>query len=474
MSVRRLGSLPLRVRLAAVAVALVACGLLVAGIATRYELERFLVDRLDQQFATAAPLLSRLADESDPPPAGLITGALPSRGYAVAYPSGASVYFAPGTSPPGWLSRLAAKAPYGRSTEQGYRFDVVAISRTPGDPDRDLPATARLVMAIPLSDLNSTVNRLTVLEALVGLAVLAALAVLAYLLVRRELAPLGRIEQTAAAIAGGDLSRRVEDGDPRTETGSLALSLNEMLAQIELAFEERRRSEQRLRRFVADASHELRTPLTSVRGFAELFRRGAAERPADLALAMTRIEAEARRMGVLVDDLLTLANLDEGRPLLREPVDVGLLVGELVDDHRLLHPDWPVAFDRGATEPVVGDGSRLRQAFANILANARAHTPPGTRIDVRVEAEGDGVAVSVADEGPGIPPELVDQVFERFVRADPSRARASGGSGLGLSIVDGIVRAHGGRVQAANRSGGGVIFTVELPHEPPPAPATEA
>jgi two-component system OmpR family sensor kinase len=359
--------------------------------------------------------------------------------------------------------REAAKAHFGRHSIDGYRYEVV--STRVGDPDTDRPRNARLVMAIPLSDVHDTLNRLTVLELLVGLGVLAAIAVLAYLLVRRELAPLGRIEETAAAIAAGDLSRRVDEGDPSTEMGSLARSLNEMLAQIERAFEERRRSESRLRQFVADASHELKTPLTSVRGFAELFRRGAAERPDDLALAMSRIEAEAERMGILVDDLLVLARLDEGRPLEREAVDVGALVGELVEDHRMLYHRWPAETDIAAGAEVVGDRVSLRQAFANVLANARSHTPPGTGIHVRVGRDRDGVAVSIADDGPGIPADVLDGVFERFVRADPSRARSSGGSGLGLAIVEGIVAAHGGRVEAANRPEGGAVFTVWLPQD---------
>ena len=457
----RVASWPLRVRLAILAVVLAACGLLVAGLATRYALEQFLIHRVDEQFTSAQGALVHLGDYDHGLPPGAV---LPSHSYAVVYPAGASVYFPTGSAPPS-LVKQAAAAPPGRHSMEGYRFDVV--STAVADPDSDVPRNGRLVMAIPLSDVNATLDRLAVLELLVGLAVLAAVAVLAYLLVRRELAPLGRIEHTAAAIAAGDLSRRVEEGDPSTEMGSLAMSLNEMLAQIEQAFEERRRSESRLRQFVADASHELKTPLTSVRGFAELFRRGAAERPADLALAMSRIEAEAERMGILVDDLLTLARLDQGRPLSRDLVDVGALVGELVEDHRLLHPEWPAEAELSPDAEVVGDRVRLRQAFANMLANARSHTPPGTRIEARVSQEDGGVSVSIADEGPGIPQDVLDSVFERFVRADPSRARSSGGSGLGLAIVEGIVHAHGGRVEAANRPEGGAVFTVWLPQEPP-------
>jgi two-component system, OmpR family, sensor kinase len=469
---RRLASLPLRVRLVLVSVALVACGLLVAAIATRYALERFLVQRIDQQFIAAADPLSRFLGSTESPPPNALQGLLPYKSFAVVLPddSGNYQYFVPsGGRPPEDLQDVAEEAPYGFSSAAGYRIKVVHVRAA--DPDSDLSPSARLVMAIPLSDVNSTLNRLAALELLVGLAVLAALAVLAYLLVRRELEPLRRIEDTAAAIAGGDLSRRVEEADPATEMGSLGRSLNEMLTQIEQAFDERSRSERRLRRFVADASHELRTPLTSVRGFAELFRRGASERPADLAVVMSRIEAEAQRMSLLVDDLLTLAKLDQGRPLARDQVDIGGLVRELVDDHRMLHPQWPIELRAEPVGEIEGDPARLQQALANLLANTRAHTPAGTAVLVTVRSAPGGVTIEVADRGPGIPPELLGQVFERFFRADPSRTRASGGSGLGLSIVASIVQAHGGRIEAANGDEGGAVFTVFLPTtapEPPP------
>jgi two-component system, OmpR family, sensor kinase len=468
---RRLASLPLRVRLVLVSVALVACGLLVAAIATRYALERFLVQRIDQQFIAAADPLSRFLGSTESPPPNALQGLLPYKSFAVVLPddSGNYQYFVPsGGRPPEDLQDVAEEAPYGFSSAAGYRIKVVHVRAA--DPDSDLSPSARLVMAIPLSDVNSTLNRLAALELLVGLAVLAALAVLAYLLVRRELEPLRRIEDTAAAIAGGDLSRRVEEADPATEMGSLGRSLNEMLTQIEQAFDERSRSERRLRRFVADASHELRTPLTSVRGFAELFRRGASERPADLAVVMARIEAEAQRMSLLVDDLLTLAKLDQGRPLARDQVDIGGLVRELVDDHRMLHPQWPIELRAEPVGEIEGDPARLQQALANLLANTRAHTPAGTAVLVTVRSAPGGVTIEVADRGPGIPPELLGQVFERFFRADPSRTRASGGSGLGLSIVASIVQAHGGRVEAANGDEGGAVFTVFLPTTAPEQP----
>jgi two-component system OmpR family sensor kinase len=316
---------------------------------------------------------------------------------------------------------------------------------------------------MPLSEIDSTLNRLALLELIVGLAVLGGVALIAYLLVRRELRPLEKIEETAATIAAGDLSRRVEGENDGTEIGSLARSLNSMLTQIELAFEERRQSEARLRRFIADASHELRTPLTSVRGFAELFRRGAATRPDDLALAMSRIESEAERMGALVEDLLLLANLDQGRPLAQDALDLRPVLEEMVSDHALLHPEWAITFVSEGAGEVCGDELRIRQAVTNLLSNGRAHTPPGTAIVVRLSAQGEERLIDVEDHGPGIPEQHLSQVFERFYRVDPSRARASGGSGLGLSIVAGIAEAHGGRVEAFATAGGGLTLRIALP-----------
>ncbi|MDX6593347.1 MAG: two-component system, OmpR family, sensor kinase [Gaiellales bacterium] len=453
---RRLSSMPLRVRLVLISVALLATALLIAGVATRLALENFLIDRVDEQFQTSLrPVLIALGDPHDPRAQDQAQGALPPGSYAALITPGGTVEkpFFRGDVPAS-LSELAREAPTGPSTIDGYRVQTFAGSEG-----------SRLVMAIPLSDVHSTLDRLALLELLIGAIVLAAVAVIAYLVVRRELRPLRRIEDTAAAIAAGDLSRRVENADPATEVGSLGRSLNAMLAQIEEAFEERRRSEDRLRRFVADASHELRTPLTSVRGFAELFRRGAAERPDDLAVAMRRIEAEAERMGVLVEDLLLLAKLDQGRPLEREPVNMGGMLEELVADHRMLHPEWPIELQAAAGGDLVGDDLRLRQAVANLLSNARSHTPPGTPIRVSLAPDGDGaMAIEVADEGPGIAPADLGRVFERFYRADPSRARRNGGAGLGLSIVEAIARAHGGRAEVESHEGGGAVFRLVLPN----------
>ena len=332
-------------------------------------------------------------------------------------------------------------------------------------------------VALPLDDNRATLRRLVGIEVGMSAGVLLALAALGWWVVRLGLRPLDKIGATAEAIAAGDLSRRVERAEERTEVGRLGLALNRMLGQIESAFDERRATEDRLRRFVADASHELRTPLTSIRGYAELFRRGAADRPEDLATAMRRIEEEAARMGVLVEDLLLLARLDQanldqanldhdqGRPFELAPVDLARLAADAVDDARAVSPDRPIAFADGSPVMVQGDELRLRQVAANLLSNAQVHTPPGTAVRVSVAAAGDRARLEVSDDGPGLAPDLAEKVFERFYRVDKARSRATGGAGLGLSIVAAIAEAHGGSAHleppAADRRG--ATFVVELP-----------
>jgi two-component system, OmpR family, sensor kinase len=452
-AIRRLS---LRARLTLLSVLLVAVGLVAAGIATRYELQSFLVDRVDQQAASAVVPALEAMTNNRPQQLGY---AVPPRSFAALVgPDGSvsptSVFVGKADEEPGDLAALASAAPAGNSSAGGYRLHSVAAPLRPG---------TRLVIGIPLSDVNSTLNRLTALELLVGVIVIAVVGGFAYALVRLELRPLRRIEDTAAAIAAGDLTQRVEQAEPTTEVGRLGASLNAMLAQIERAFNEREASQERLRRFVADASHELRTPLTSVRGYAELFRRGAAERPEDLAVVMSRIEAEAARMGVLVDDLLLLARLDQGRPLERRPVDLTHTVEELVEDHRLLYPDRPIHVRSESGVTVVGDQLRLRQAIGNLLSNARSHTPSGTPVAVSLARDDGTAVVEVADQGPGIPPDHAARVFERFFRADPSRTRGSGGAGLGLSIVAAIAEAHGGHAELAETSEHGSRFRIVLP-----------
>jgi two-component system OmpR family sensor kinase len=326
-----------------------------------------------------------------------------------------------------------------------------------------------LVVAVPLTEMRATLGRLFAIEAFVTIGVALAAGLLAVWAVRLGLRPLRTMGETAGAIAAGDLSRRVEPADDRTEIGMLGTSLNTMLGQIEAAFEERRASEARLRRFVADASHELRTPLTSIRGYAELFRRGADVRPEDLATSMARIEAEAERMGVLVDDLLLLARLDQGRQLERQAVDVSRLVEDAVDAAHAIEPGRSIDVTATPGATIEGDPGRLRQVVDNLLENARVHTPSGTATYVAVAPQDGVVVLTIADEGPGMDPEVATRAFERFYRGDPARARATGGVGLGLSIVAAIVQAHGGAVRVIDRSTGTAV-EVRLPITPPPPP----
>jgi two-component system OmpR family sensor kinase len=288
--------------------------------------------------------------------------------------------------------------------------------------------------------------------------------------VHRSLRPLVEVEQTAAAIAAGELERRVPQRDPRTEVGRLSLALNGMLAQIQRAVassdasaEQARSSEERMRRFITDASHELRTPLTTIRGYAELYRQGAAR---DVDMLMGRIESEARRMGLLVEDLLLLARLDVQRPLERNRVDLLALASDAVHDAQSVAPARHIrmeVFDGPGTPEVLGDEARLRQVLSNLVANALQHTPESAGITVRVGTDGEHAVLEVCDEGPGMSSEDAQRVFERFYRADSSRTRASGGTGLGLSIVDSLVYAHGGTVSVRTAPGHGCQFRVNLP-----------
>jgi signal transduction histidine kinase len=368
-------------------------------------------------------------------------------------------------------------APFLLRSEDGSTSWRVAVAQIGG--------SFAVVVGTDLSDDRAVLARLVVLEVVVGLLVVAVLGVTGYLVVRNSLRPLVEVEHTAQAIAAGDQSRRVPAGDDRTEVGRLSRSLNGMLGRIEASFraqqaseEQARASEGRMRRFVADASHELRTPLTSIRGFAELHRQGAVRGPEDTARLMQRIESEATRMGLLVEDLLQLARLDQQRPLSLGPVDLAEVAGDAVHDARAVQPDRPISLhldDSLPDAPVVqGDEARLRQVVGNLVTNALTHTPPDARVTVRLAADPadpDVVVLAVRDEGPGLAAADAERVFERFYRADTSRTRAAGGTGLGLSIVASLVRAHGGRVELTTAPGEGATFTVRLPRSGPATPA---
>ena len=327
-----------------------------------------------------------------------------------------------------------------------------------------------LVQAQPLVDQNSTLHTLFLTE----LAVTAGALVLAlaggWWLVRLGLRPLEDVERTADSIAAGDLDQRVPGADQATEVGRLARALNVMLERIQAAFSARvasesrlRENEQHLRQFVADASHELRTPIAAVSAYAELFERGGSQHADDLPRIVSGIRNETSRMDRLVNDLLTLTRLDEGVPMEMAPVELVSLASEAVRTATAVGPEWPVQFWAARPVEVNGDKDRLRQVLDNLLANVRAHTPPGTSATVHVDQVGDQAQIEVRDTGPGMPDEDARRVFERFYRADPSRARTGGGSGLGLSIVAAIVAAHGGTVSAASTPGEGLVVTVLIP-----------
>ena len=322
-----------------------------------------------------------------------------------------------------------------------------------------------LVVGVTLDDVEATLARLRVVQVIGTASVLAALAAVSWWVLRLGVRPVVAMAGTADRIAAGDLSQRVELVDERTEAGRLGSAFNEMLSKIEDAFRQREASEARVRQFAADASHELRTPLTSIRGYAELWQAGGLRDEAELAEAMRRMAEEGKRMGALVEDLLVLARLDQQRASLHAPVRLDLLVADGVRDARAVEPDRPITLE-SVVVTVPGDERQLRQIVANLLANARAHTPAGTPVEVCLEQVEGAVRLTVADHGPGLPPGAEEKVFERFYRVDGARTRSAGGNGLGLSIVATIAHAHGGRAWATSTPVTGAQFTVELPASP--------
>jgi len=493
------GSLSLRARLILGVIVLAAVGLVAADFATYSALRSFLIDRTDTSLDAAHLAVEGAlfphrgqGDASDhdqgarPPGAppfdgpgiGRLTAAAPGeyiqlrRLNGTIVRSGSTPRF-PG-SPALPAPRLPTKIMIPAGT--GERVVYFTVPAKSGDGRYRVRASIEpqarnyvVVVATSLSDVDSTLHRLLLIAALVTALVLAGIALLGLWVVRIGLRPLEAIESTASKIAAGDLTQRVARAEDRTEVGRLGLALNGMLGQIESAATAREASlraleasEKKLRRFVADASHELRTPLAAVRAYAELFTRGAADRPADLKRSMSGISRESERMSVLVDDLLLLARLDEGRPLAREPVALHEVVADAVETAHAVDPERRIEADIDAAV-VLGDRDRLRQVVDNVLANVRAHTPEGAPVHITLHSH-DGVAVlEVADSGPGLDPGEAAHAFERFYRADPSRSRSSGGAGLGLSIVAAVTEAHGGHASVSSVPGEGATFRIELP-----------
>ena len=351
---------------------------------------------------------------------------------------------------------------------EGLPFTI----QTPGADFRAiaevLPENAGTVVAAQsLGELDKTIGKLGFFFLLIGLLLLTLIAIASRIVIKVGMRPLEDVEVTAGRIAAGDLSARMPDANEKTEVGRLVISLNSMLSRIESSFAARTESEDRLRRFVADASHELRTPITAIRGFSELYRQGAVAEGEPTKDLIYRIEGESKRMGSLVEDLLLLARLDQAREMESKPVNLNEVVESAIISARAAGPHHDVVFTQSSEETyTLGDEARIHQVIANILANARTHTPAGTQIDVSISRDTDGIRIAVADNGPGMSDESQQKIFERFYRADPSRVRVDGeGSGLGLSIVDAVMGAHGGSVSVQSELGKGATFTLFFPLE---------
>jgi two-component system, OmpR family, sensor kinase len=467
--------LSLRTRVLA-GLALVVVALVVAGIVLTATTRGHLVEQVDDRLAAAE---RRVARE----PATTVSTSLrrhltPRTGTAcptyegVLHPDGELVtIFEPNLGagqaavPDIAIDQARAAAATGEHFTTGavggpdVRFRVCAFQ----GPDEML-----LITALPLTDVDATIDRLITVEAIVGASVVAILAAVAWWVLRLGIRPIKQMTRTAERIACGDLSHRAPAAPASTEAGQLSTALNQMLERLDIAFAARAESEDRLRQFVADASHELRTPVTTIRGYAELYRVGGLHGPGELDEAMRHTEQEAVRMARLVDDLLALARLDENRSLEQRPVDLTRLVADAARDAAAVDPERPIHLELDGEVVVSGDEDRLRQVVANIVGNALVHTPAMTPVELRVTGDRGQAHVSVTDHGPGMKPEVAARITQRFYRADPARTRHRGGSGLGMSIADAAVSAHGGEIAVASEVGKGTTVTVTLPLDSPP------
>ncbi len=473
--VRRLEGIPLTWRLIVILLSLLLAALTATSAVTAYLLHRDLMANIDDQLsAVAEPVAQSTLEEGFTAENG---SELPSN-YAFVY--------MPVGSDHGWTRnptgepmqpnlprlmpddpRVLSGRPFTVSSANGdmkWRFVAGAVD----------DGSATVAVGMPLRGVQSTVRRMAIAATGMGLVAVGACGVLGWFATRRAFRPLRRIEDTASAIAAGDLSRRVPVRHSRDEVASLSDSINVMLGQVERSFRMQETSEIKMRQFVADASHELRTPLATVRGYAELYRQGAAAEPEQVTQIMGRIEGEAARMSGLVEDLLMLARLDDERPPEITTLDLVVLAADAVHDARVRVPDRSIHLLglEGDLSPALvrGDDARLRQVLNNILGNALMHTSEDVPIEVATGAVGELAVVEVRDHGPGVDPRIAERVFERFYRADKARSRARGGSGLGLAIVAAIVEQHDGAVSVHRTPGGGATFRVELPAVSPERP----
>jgi two-component system, OmpR family, sensor kinase len=476
-------------------------------VVTTVAISGFLVNRLDQQVATAGRILTQSIEHPQGPKRG--SGGRPSESASACATASQDAGIASGQAPGTFAARLVhgqlsyacvvtgGKARPGRLTAVHLtQADLAVLARLPIDDQpsgtdprtRDLsglgdyrliafigPDGDRNVAGLPMKGVTDTVGRLEMIELIVFGTALAVMAAAGTTWIRLALRPLGRVTATASQVSdlpleSGEvvLPHRVPQADSRTEVGRLGRAFNQMLGHVEASLATRQASEAKLRRFVADASHELRTPLAGIRGYTELALRTGGELSPDVRTALTRVDAESARMTRLVDDLLLLARLDAGRPLAAEPVDLTRLAVDVTSDARVAGPGHHWVLDLPADPVVVtGDEHRLHQVLANLLSNARTHTPPGCTVTVRVTrkteaGQRDLAELSVHDDGPGIPAELREHIWERFARADTARSRTAGSTGLGLAIVRAVVTAHGGRLELANEPGS-TTFLISLP-----------
>jgi len=483
------GSMPLTRRLVIGLVAVTAVTLVVVAAATFLALRAWMVDRIDNDLAaTKAQIYSRgqcdfrcFNDAVESWTRAGATVVVLADGTAVPLQQG----FPGSDEPDPWSSSDAAElatVPTDPSAAPvSVDLDSIGDSRAVAVPARNNQgASVTLVAVTPMSTVQQVASRLMLVELVAVLGAVLLVALVGTWFVRREMRPLTEVAETAGEVANLPLGRgdvaipaRVADPNPATEVGQVGLAVNAMLDHVETSLRTRADTEDKLRRFVSDAGHELRTPLASVRGYAELMRRGAASDPEAAAQAAARIEAAASRMGLLVEDLLLLASLDEERPLQQERLDVAALVQDAVDEVASTGPDHTWSSDPAGDGPltVVGDPTRLHQAVANLLVNARAHTPAGSTVTAAVGREdrpaGAVVWVEVRDDGPGFAEDLLPRATERFARGDYSRSRATGGSGLGLAIVKAVVEAHDGTLTVSNAEPGpGAVVRIELPAAP--------
>src|SRR6201996_2203541 len=506
---------PLRVKLIAALLALVALALTVISFTTIAVFRGYLLNQTTQQLQSLQQKANAAFAAAHHVPGALQDLAFEPNGYVVGLVSASGQYY-PNFGNVGDLSTPPPRLPSGTAWFKAHSNQAATVPATTGagnwrvitepvvlnDNATGQQSTAYLVVGQDLRSLENSIRYLAELDVIVSLIIMLGLAVVSVAVVRTNLRPLDDIEETAQDIAAGHLDRRVPDRDPRTEVGRLGQSINTMLTQIETAFHAQQaseeaavQSEERMRRFIADASHELRTPLTAIRGFAEYYRqRGGVISPEegsrgsltaeDLDRIMQRVEGEAARMGVLVEDLLLLARMDQQRPIEHRPVDLLVLAADAVQDTRMIAPGRPVKLDvePGKAFIVDGDESRLRQVIGNLMTNAKTYTPDGSPIDLRLRSgflpgpapcpgapavSVPAAVLEVADQGPGLTPEQAQRVFERFYRADQARNRnTGGGNGLGLAIVSALVAAHGGTATVESEPGQGATFRITLPLSP--------